>query len=127
MILSKLYILAPSNSQRNPSTLSFEVASVEEIFPLPLRATICKQVNQNDLTMFNKNLPIQQRFLLTSINTSNSVLGGPMAKQLITFSFWNNVFQKTSIPGIPFIVVSIDLKSSVMNGFTIFAIVGERV
>ena len=127
MILSKLYILAPSNSQRNPSTLSFEVASVEESFPLPLRATICKQVNQNDLTMFNKYLPIQQRFLLTSINMSNIELGGPMAKQLITVSFRNNAFQKPSIPGIPFIVLSIDLKSSVMNGFTIFAIVDERV
>jgi hypothetical protein len=124
--LSKLYILAPSNSQRNPSTLSFEVAPVKEM--LPLRATICKQVNQNDLTMFNKNLPIQQRFLLTSINMSNGPLGGPMAKQfLIAFLFGNNKFQKDSIPGIPLIVVSIGLKSSVMNGFTIFAIVGERV
>jgi hypothetical protein len=107
--------------------LSFEVASVKEIFPLALRAIICKQVNQNNLTMFNKNLPIQQRFLLTYINMSNSVLGGPMAKQLITFSFWNNVFKKTTIPDIPFIVVSIDIKFSVMNGVTIFAIVGERV
>ncbi len=50
-----------------------------------------------------------------------------MAKQLITFSFWNNVFKKTTIPDIPFIVVSIDIKFSVMNGVTIFAIVGERV
>ena len=50
-----------------------------------------------------------------------------MAKQLITVSFRNNAFHKPSIPGIPFIVVSIDLKSSVMNGFTIFAIVDERV
>ena len=125
MILSKLYILAPSNSQRNPSTLSFKVAPVKEIFPL--HATICKQVNQNDLTMFNKNLPIQQRFLLTSIIMSNIEVGGPMAKQLIAVSFWNNVFQKTSIPGIPFIVVSIDLKFSVMNGSTIVSIVGERV
>ena len=125
MILSKLYILAPSNSQRNPSTLSFEVAPVKEIFLL--HATICKQVNQNDLTMFNKNLPIQQRFLLTSINMLNIELGEPMAKQLIAVSCWNNVFQKTSIPGIPFIVVSIDLKFSVMNSSTIVSIVGERV
>ena len=58
MILSKLYILIPSNSQRNPSTLSFDVAPVKEM--LSLHATICKEVNQNDLTMFNKNLPIQQ-------------------------------------------------------------------
>jgi hypothetical protein len=65
LILSKLYILAPSNSQRNPSTLSFEVASVEEM--LSLHATICQQVNQNDLTMFNKNLPIQQE-VFTYIN-----------------------------------------------------------
>lgn len=77
--------------------------------------------------MFNKNLPIQQRFLLTSIIMSNIEVGGPMAKQLIAVSFWNNVFQKTSIPGIPFIVVSIDLKFSVMNGSTIVSIVGERV
>ena len=123
--MSKLYILAPSNSQRNPSTLSFEVASVKEIFSL--HATICKQVNQNDLTMFNKNLPIQQRFLLTSINMLNIELGGPMAKQLIAVSCWNNVFQKTSIPGIPFIVVSIDLRFPFVNGSTIVAIVGERV
>ena len=125
MILSKLYILAPSNSQRNPSTLSFEVAPVKEIFPL--HATICKQVNQNDLTMFNKNLPIQQRFLLTSINMLNIELGGPMAKQLIAVSCWNNVFQKTSIPGIPFIVVSIDLRFPFVNGSAIVAIVGERL
>jgi len=50
-----------------------------------------------------------------------------MAKQLFTFSFLNNVSQKTCIPSIPFIVVSIDLRVSVMNGFTIFAIVDERV
>ena len=123
--MSKLYILAPSNSQRNPSTLSFEVAPVKEIFLL--HATICKQVNQNDLTMFNKNLPIQQRFLLTSINMLNIELIGPMAKQLIAFLFGNNVFQKTSIPGIPFIVVSIDIRFPFVNGSAIVAIVGERV
>ena len=50
-----------------------------------------------------------------------------MAKQLIAVSFWNNVFQKTSIPGIPFIVVSIDIRFPFVNGSAIVAIVGERL
>jgi len=116
LILSKLYILAPSNSQRNPSTLIFEVAPVKEM--LPLHATICKQVNQNDLTMFNKYFSIQQRVLLTSMNMSNI---GPMPKQFIEFLFGNNKFQKPSIP----VIVQIGVKS-LTNGNKIAEIADGR-